>query len=135
MQSKKRIPNEILASMRALEDRCPVILVPTMGYTTPTDVFRDTGFSMVIWINCSMRAAVAGMREVARRIYKSGIYKKGSLLGVETTLPPVDAFLVVDPTLVHDRIEPGSLDQLGSTTVSPKATARQSRRFLTGEYG
>lgn len=60
------VPDEILAFKREWGDRCPVMIVPTKYYSTPTDVFRQHGISMVIWANHMLRAAVATMQSTAR---------------------------------------------------------------------
>lgn len=47
------------------------MIVPTKYYSTPTDVFRKAGISMVIWANHLVRAAAAAMQNVAREIHTS----------------------------------------------------------------
>ena len=44
-----RRPDEILAFAREWDDRCPLVIVPTKYYATPTEVFEQAGVSMVIW--------------------------------------------------------------------------------------
>src|SRR5262249_3943970 len=39
-------------------------------YSTPTEVFRKAGISMVIWANHLVRAATAAMQSVAREIHE-----------------------------------------------------------------
>jgi phosphoenolpyruvate phosphomutase len=58
-------PVEVLAFKREWGDRCPVVIVPTKYYATPTDVFRDAGFSMAIWANHMLRAAIDAMQSCA----------------------------------------------------------------------
>ena len=48
----------------------PVIIVPTKYYTTPTNVFRDLGVSLVIWANHNVRASVSAMQKTTQTIYK-----------------------------------------------------------------
>lgn len=69
IHSKKSEPDEILAFTREWGGRSPVVIVPTMYYSTPTSVFRAHGISTVIWANHNLRASVTAMRSVARRIY------------------------------------------------------------------
>lgn len=64
--------------------RCPVVIVPTKYYATPTDVFRQHGFSMVIWANHMLRAAVATMQKTARALKQSE-----NLLSIEDKVAPV----------------------------------------------
>lgn len=58
-------PGEVLTFKREWGDRCPVVIVPTKYYATPTDVFRDAGFSMAIWANHMLRAAIDAMQSCA----------------------------------------------------------------------
>ena len=51
---------------REWANRAPLVIVPTKYYSTPTDVFRKAGISVVIWANHLIRAATvvdAGRRE------------------------------------------------------------------------
>ena len=51
--------------------RVPLVIVPTKYYSTPTDVFRQAGISMVIWANHSCAAAASAMQSVAKEIHDS----------------------------------------------------------------
>ncbi len=84
IHSKKSQPEEILQFKREWGKRCPVIIVPTMYYSTPTEIFREAGISVIIWANHNMRSAITAMRETSRKIYE-----EQSLLSVEHTLPSV----------------------------------------------
>lgn len=84
MHSAKSTPDEILAFLREWDNRAPVILVPTKYYTTPTEVFRDHGVSIVIWANHIVRASIRAMQQVA-----ATIRAEGHLLGVEHAIAPV----------------------------------------------
>lgn len=68
IHSKKNTAGEIVAFMERWDRRCPVVIVPTMYYATPTDVFRQAGVSVVIWANHLVRASITAMRQTARRI-------------------------------------------------------------------
>ncbi|MGA7806674.1 phosphoenolpyruvate mutase [Bradyrhizobium sp.] len=68
IHSRKSTAEEILEFARAWQNRLPVVIVPTRYFKTPTSVYRDAGVSTVIWANHNMRAAVAAMRNVCRRI-------------------------------------------------------------------
>jgi phosphoenolpyruvate phosphomutase len=70
IHSALRNPSEILAFKKEWGDRSPVVIVPTKYYNTPTDVFRDAGFSTVIWANHLMRSAVSAMQSTAKQIYQ-----------------------------------------------------------------
>ena len=84
IHSALSVPDEILAFKREWGNRCPVVIVPTKYYSTPTDVFRQHGFSLVIWANHMLRAAVATMQKTARALKESE-----NLLSIEDRVAPV----------------------------------------------
>ena len=84
MHSKLDSPDEILAFMKAWENRCPVVVVPTMYHTTPTQVLEDAGISIVIWANHLIRSSITIMQQNAAKIYQSR-----SLQLVEREIAPV----------------------------------------------
>jgi len=69
IHSKLSSANEIMSFMREWDDSCPVVIVPTTYYGTPTDQFRAAGVNAVIWANHSVRASISAMREAARKIH------------------------------------------------------------------
>jgi phosphoenolpyruvate phosphomutase len=69
VHSKLHAPIEILAFLREWKQTCPVVIVPTMYYETPTRVFEEAGVSVVIWANHLLRASIAAMQQAARRIH------------------------------------------------------------------
>ncbi|MBT8078004.1 MAG: phosphoenolpyruvate mutase [Gammaproteobacteria bacterium] len=68
IHSAKSKADEVLSFKKEWGDRGPVVIVPTKYYSTPTDVFREHRFSMVIWANHILRSAVSAMQSTARRI-------------------------------------------------------------------
>ncbi len=84
IHSKKADPSEIFAFTNAWDNRCPVVIVPTMYYETPTEDFRTAGVSTVIWANHNLRSVIHAMQETSRRIFESQ-----TLAGIEAELPPV----------------------------------------------
>ena len=84
IHSKKSTAEEIVGFCTAWGGRAPVVIVPTTYHRTPTRVFRDAGVSLAIWANHNMRAAVAAMRSVSRRIREGE-----SLAAVEAGIAPV----------------------------------------------
>ena len=84
IHSALSVPDEILAFKREWGNRCPVVIVPTKYYATPTDVLRQHGFSMVIWANHMLRAAVAAMQKTARVLKENE-----HLLSIEDKVAPV----------------------------------------------
>lgn len=69
IHSKQSSANEIMSFMREWDDSCPVVIVPTTYYGTPTDQFRAAGVNALIWANHSVRASISAMREAARKIH------------------------------------------------------------------
>jgi phosphoenolpyruvate phosphomutase len=84
IHSKRRDADEILTFLDEWAERCPVVIVPTTYYATPTEEFRAHGASVVIWANHNIRASIAAMRETSRRIMRDQ-----NLLGVEDTIAGV----------------------------------------------
>lgn len=84
MHSKISKPDEILAFMQAWGNTCPVVIVPTMYYATPTQVFADAGVSLIIWANHLLRASIKAMQQTAVQIYS-----EQTLLNVENKVVSV----------------------------------------------
>jgi phosphoenolpyruvate phosphomutase len=61
--------DEVLAFANRWQNQLPLVIVPTRYYSTPTQVFRNAGISVVIWANHLIRAAVSSMQAVARQIH------------------------------------------------------------------
>jgi phosphoenolpyruvate phosphomutase len=78
IHSRERHPDEILQFKKEWGDRLPLVIVPTKYYTTPTEVFREAGFKIVIWANHLMRSALSAMQQTAKQIYAAQ-----TLIGVE----------------------------------------------------
>jgi phosphoenolpyruvate phosphomutase len=91
IHSKRSTAGEILAFAERWQNRCPVVIVPTMYYATPTQAFRDAGISTVIWANHNLRAALTAMRQTCQRIRQDE-----SVLDVEGSVASVkDIFSLV----------------------------------------
>ena len=71
IHSKLSKADEILEFSREWARRCPLVIVPTRYYSTPTEVFRQAGISTVIWANHLVRSAATAMQSVAREIHDS----------------------------------------------------------------
>ncbi len=84
IHSALSVPNEILSFKQEWGNRCPVVIVPTKYYATPTDVFRQHGFSIVIWANHMVRTAVSAMQKTARTLKE-----QEHLLSIEDKVAPV----------------------------------------------
>ncbi len=84
IHSKLSRPDQILAFAREWRNRCPLVIVPTMYYSTPVEMFEEAGISLVIWANHNLRAAIRAMQQTSRRIFA-----ERSLLNVEDQVAPV----------------------------------------------
>ncbi len=85
MHSARQDPSEILSFKEEWGDRCPVVIVPTKYYNTPTEVFRAAGISVVVWANHLMRSSLTAMQQTAREIFT-----RQSLVEVEHRVAPLN---------------------------------------------
>ncbi len=124
IHSKKRHAGEILGFMERWGDRGPVVIVPTMYFATPTEMFRRAGVSTVIWANHMVRAAVTAMRETAARIQR-----EQSLAGIETEISSVkEIFALTD----NDELEAAGQRYLPAASIPtfPEAMQRAPARGI-----
>jgi phosphoenolpyruvate phosphomutase len=84
IHSARSTADEVLAFKSAWGNRCPVLIVPTKYYATPTAVFEDAGMSVVIWANQILRASIRAMRETAQRIHADR-----SVIAIEDAIVPL----------------------------------------------
>lgn len=87
MHSKISKPDEILAFMKEWGERsksCPIVIVPTKYYSTPTNAFREANVSVCIWANHQMRMAVTAMQNITKQIFE-----EQSLINVEDKIVSV----------------------------------------------
>jgi phosphoenolpyruvate phosphomutase len=87
MHSKISKPDEILAFMKEWGERtksCPIVIVPTKYYSTPTNAFREANVSLCIWANHQMRMAVTAMQAVTKQIFE-----EQTLINIEDKIVPV----------------------------------------------
>jgi phosphoenolpyruvate phosphomutase len=84
MHSKQPTADQVLSFMEEWQDTCPVVIVPTMYYNTPTNRFAEAGISLVIWANHLVRANITAMQKTARLIFEAQ-----SLIPVEDDVVPV----------------------------------------------
>jgi phosphoenolpyruvate phosphomutase len=71
IHSKLNKPDQVLQFAREWGNRCPLVIVPTKYYSTPTEVFREHDISLVIWANHMIRANITAMQATARAIHDS----------------------------------------------------------------
>ncbi len=77
-------PTEVLAFKHEWADRSPVLIVPTKYYATPTDALRAAGFSIAIWANHLLRAALTAMQACAETLMT-----EQNLFSMEDRIAPV----------------------------------------------
>lgn len=84
IHSKHSQPDEVLEFASEWANRCPLVLVPTKYYATPTEVFEQAGISLVIWANHMIRTAILAMQTTAANIHKtrSLVESEGSIATV-----------------------------------------------------
>jgi len=84
VHSKISTPKQVVSFAEAWDYPCPIVIVPTMYYSTPVEAFENAGISLVIWANHNMRSAVQAMRQTSQQIYS-----ERSLCNVEDKVIPV----------------------------------------------
>jgi phosphoenolpyruvate phosphomutase len=84
MHSKKTHGEEILTFKKEWGDRCPVVIVPTTYWETPTQEYRDAKMSLIIWANHNLRMAISAMRDVSAQIMNDQ-----SLINVENNVTTI----------------------------------------------
>jgi phosphoenolpyruvate phosphomutase len=70
MHSKRKTADQIVEFMREWGQKCPVVIVPTTYYSTPTSVYQEAGVSLVIWANHLLRSAIKAMQQTAAQIHQ-----------------------------------------------------------------
>ena len=86
IHSRQSRADEIIAFAGQWDGDCPLVIVPTKYYSTPVDVFRKAGVSLVIWANQMLRAAVGAMENTSRVIFE-----QQSPVDVEDLITGVDS--------------------------------------------
>jgi phosphoenolpyruvate phosphomutase len=84
IHSKLAKADEIVTFAREWAGRAPLLIVPTRYYSTPTEVYRAAGISVVIWANHMVRAAIAAMQALAQEVEQTQ-----TLVNVEDRIAPV----------------------------------------------
>jgi len=68
IHSKHSQPDQVLGFAAEWANRCPLVIVPTKYYATPTEVFEQAGISLVIWANHMIRSCITAMQSTAANI-------------------------------------------------------------------
>lgn len=69
IHSKHSQPDQVLGFAAEWANRCPLVIVPTKYYATPTEVFEQAGVSLVIWANHMIRTCISAMQTTASNIH------------------------------------------------------------------
>jgi phosphoenolpyruvate phosphomutase len=70
VHSKISTADQILSFMAEWDNACPIVIVPTTYYATPTEEFAKAGISLVIWANHMLRASIYAMQNTAETLFK-----------------------------------------------------------------
>ena len=125
IHSKKPHAREIFEFCERWGGRSPVVIVPTMYHSTPTELFRQAGVSTIIWANHLLRASLTAMRETAMRIHEDQ-----SLQEVEGRVAAVkDIFRLVG----NDELEAAERRYLPAETRRSAVVLAASRGGQLGE--
>lgn len=128
IHSALSVPDEILSFKQEWGNRCPVVIVPTKYYATPTEVFRQHGFSIVIWANHLLRSAVAAMQKTARTLKE-----QQHLLSIEDKVAPVAEIFRLQNAAelqeAEDRYLPRGVENTGAIVLA--ASRGEELRELT----
>ena len=84
IHSKTVTADQVIDFKSEWQNRCPVVIVPTMYHATPTSVFREAGFSVAIWANHLIRSAITSLQHAAAKIYA-----EESIAEIEKQIVPV----------------------------------------------
>ena len=85
IHSKNKDADEVLEFARLWNNRCPLILIPTKYYNTPTEDFRKVKASAVIWANHNLRSSFSIMQKTCKTIYE-----EESLVNIEKNVATVN---------------------------------------------
>ena len=128
IHSALSVPDEILSFKQEWGNRCPVVIVPTKYYATPTEVFRQHGFAIVIWANHLLRSAVAAMQKTARTLKE-----QQHLLSIEDKVAPVAEIFRLQNAAelqeAEDRYLPRGVENTGAIVLA--ASRGEELRELT----
>ncbi len=128
IHSKLSRPDEVLQFAREWDNRCPLVIVPTKYYSTPTEVFLDNNISLVIWANHMIRTSIAAMQKTARTIHSTE-----SLVDIEgqaATVSEIFRLQGADELLEAEKIYAGST-RLDASAVILAASRGEGMDELT----
>jgi phosphoenolpyruvate phosphomutase len=124
MHSALNRPDEVLEFKKEWGDRAPVVIVPTKYYSTPTEVFQDYGFSLVIWANHMMRASIRHMQNIANTIHR---YQ--NISSIEDKVAPVKEVFRLQGVEELSRAEKSYLPQVSAKTTAIVLAAGKAKEM------
>lgn len=119
MHSKIATADQIVSFMNEWQDTCPVVIVPTMYYETPTSLFEELGVSLVIWANHLLRTSIKAMQQTAAQIYS-----EQSLANIEPNIVPVKEIFRLQNAAELKEAEKRYLPEKGGVGVRHNVHAR-----------
>lgn len=124
IHSRQSRPDEIVAFAGQWDGACPLVIVPTKYYSTPVDVFRKAGISLVIWANHMIRASVRAMESTSREIFE-----QQSLVDVEDLITDVDSIFRLQGADELLRAQERYLDNSGECQALVLAASRGNNLY------
>src|SRR3984957_7285691 len=122
IHSKLSKADEIVTFAREWARRSPLVIVPTRYYSTPTEVFRQAGISVVIWANHLVRSAATAMQSVAKDIRQSE-----TLVNVEDRIVSVDEIFRLQDAEEYAAAERLYLSSTGTSRCAVVLAASRGR--------
>src|SRR6202034_1992961 len=122
IHSKLSKPDEILTFAREWAGRGPLVIVPTKYYSTPTNVFRLAGISLVIWANHMVRSATSAMQSVAKEVFASQ-----TLVNIEDRIVSVDEIFRLQDADEYSAAERLYLSATGASRAAVVLAASRGR--------
>ncbi|ABE54447.1 2,3-dimethylmalate lyase [Shewanella denitrificans OS217] len=119
IHSKSSNADEVLEFCNLFTAPCPIVIVPTKYYNTPTNVFEEAGVSTVIWANHSLRASVKAIRETAEIVFK-----EKSLVSVENKVASLAEIFRLNGEHEMEQIEKRYLQEADSSNIIFLAASR-----------
>ena len=124
IHSRQSRPDEIIEFARQWDRACPLVIVPTKYYSTPVDVFRKAGISLVIWANHMIRASVRAMESTSREIFE-----QQSLVDVEDLITDVDSIFKLQGADELLRAQERYMDNSGECQALVLAASRGNNLY------
>ena len=106
-------PDEIISFKKEWREKCPVLIVPTKYYSTPTEIFEKNKISIVIWANHILRSGISAMQDTAKQIYEDK-----NLLDIEDNVATVSEIFRLQGAKELENSESKYLPQTSNLTTA-----------------